>query len=80
MGPEGATYSEWGPVFRVDVVPIAPDRALLLHDATFGSGIWQFDGNPASQSRFETDDRRVPFDILGGAPGNELIIGSAGGN
>jgi hypothetical protein len=78
--PENAAYSEWGPVFRVDVIPTSPDSHLLLHDATFGSGIWRFDGDPSSETRFETDTRRVPFDLLGGAPGKELIIGSAGGN
>ena len=55
-----------------------PNR-LLAHDGAYGSGIWQFDGNPASQTRFETDPRAIPFGILGTPPKRELIIGSAGG-
>lgn len=75
----GAQYSGWGPVFRVDVVPVG-DRALLLHDATYGSGIWRFDGDVRSLTRFDTDPRALPFRVLGGPPERELIIGSAGGN
>ena len=77
----GALYSEWGPVFRVDVVQFFEDQPnrLLAHDGAYGSGIWQFDGNPASETRFETDPRAIPFGILGTPPERELIIGSAGG-
>ena len=78
----GALFSGWGPVFRVDVLQFFKDQPnrLLAHDGTFGSGIWQFDGNPASLTRFETDPRAIPFGILGTPPKRELIIGSAGGN
>jgi hypothetical protein len=75
-----ATYSAWGPVFRVDVVPVTGDSALLLHDATFGSAIHRFDGNPTSLSSFTQDPRSLPFKVLAAPPARELIIGSAGGN
>ena len=77
----GALFSGWGPVFRVDVLQFFKDQPnrLLAHDGAYGSGIWQFDGNPASETRFETDPRAIPFGILGTPPKRELIIGSAGG-
>jgi hypothetical protein len=82
--PSGAVFSEWGPVFRVDVIQFepgpTPENRLLLHDGTFGSGIWHFDGDIDAQTRFDTDPRSIPFDVLGEAPERELIIGSAGGN
>ena len=79
-GP-GHLYSEWGPVFRVDVLEFAPDSddKLLVHDGTFGSGIHRFDGDPSTLGKYETDPRAIPFDVLGRAPDTELIIGSAGG-
>ncbi len=75
-----ALYSAWGPVFRVDVYPITRDNYLLAHDAALGSGIWAYNGNPASLTRFDIDPRRLPFDLLGTPPGHTLIVGSAGGN
>ena len=46
--PSTPPYSGWGPVFRVDVVrsstPTA--RCLLLHDGTFGSGIYAVQRRP----------------------------------
>jgi hypothetical protein len=77
----GSLYSEWGPVFRVDVVEFAPDAAnrLLVHDGTYGSGIWRFDGDVDSLDRYDTDSRAIPFDVLGEPPDTQLIIGSAGG-
>jgi hypothetical protein len=77
----GALFSEWGPVFRVDVVQFFEDQPnrLLAHDGTYGSGIWGFDGDPGSQTRFDTDPRAIPFQILDDPPDRELIIGSAGG-
>lgn len=78
----GALFSDWGPVFRVDVlqVPGPDDDRLLAHDATFGSGIHRFDGDVAGLDDFDADPRATPFQVLGGPPGRELIIGSAGGN
>jgi hypothetical protein len=77
-----AVFSDWGPVFRVDVLPVGQDDSFLLgHDGTFGSGIHRFDGDvEALAPRYATDPRRIPFDVLGEPPGRELIIGSAGGN
>lgn len=77
-----AVYSDWGPVFRVDVLPVGSDDTFLLgHDGTFGSAIRRFDGDVASLApAYATDPRRIPFDVLGQPPERELIIGSAGGN
>ncbi len=73
-------YSDWGPVFRVDVMPVgSPDRMLLVHDGTYGSGIWKWDGKLDSLGRFRTDSRALPFGVLGDPPSRQLIIGSAGG-
>ena len=81
-------FSDWGPVFRVDVNEIPPevnpeiaDRIkILVHDGTPGSGLIRLDGEPTAETRFETDPRAWPFDILGTPPERQLIIGSAGGN
>ena len=80
LNGSGASFSEWGPVFRVDVLEVTPDSALLLHDGTFGSGIWRFDGDAAALTRYDVDPRAIPFRVLGGPPARELIVGSAGGN
>lgn len=86
-GPENAAFSEWGPVFRIDVLFVPPPDArpndkgaLLLHDGTFGSAMYKYDGNPQSLTRYDTDPRALPFGVLGKKPGKELIIGSAAGN
>jgi len=86
-GPENAAYSDWGPVFRVDVLFVPPpeDRpdhrnALLLHDGTFGSAMNEFDGDAKSLTHYDKDPRALPFAVLGDPPGRELIIGSAAGN
>jgi hypothetical protein len=77
----GAIFSDWGPVFRVDVVQFFEDQPnrLLTHDGSYGSGIWRFDGDPSSETRFRTDPRSIPFGVLGEPPARSLIIGSAGG-
>ncbi|MFM7063067.1 MAG: hypothetical protein ACKO04_06205, partial [Actinomycetes bacterium] len=79
---DGWEYTDWGPVFRVDVGPVydREDAKWLIHDATYGSAIHQFDGNPKSQTRFNDDPRKWPFDVLQTPPDRQLIIGSAGGN
>ncbi len=79
-GPENAAYSDWGPVFRVDVLFVPGDAALLLHDGTFGSAMHKYDGDPKTLTRYDTDPRALPFAVLGDPPGKELIIGSAAGN
>jgi len=81
-------FSDWGPVFRVDVNEVPPevnpeiaDRIkILVHDGTPGSGLIRLDGTPAEETRFETDPRAWPFDVLQTPPDRQLIIGSAGGN
>jgi hypothetical protein len=85
-GPENAAFSEWGPVFRVDVLFVPPpdarpgdQAALLLHDGTFGSRMNKYDGNPKALTRYDTEPRSLPFKVLGKKPGKELIIGSAAG-
>ena len=75
-----ASASEWGPVFRVDVMQWKADAALLLHDGTYGSAMMEWDGDVSSLGRYDTDARAIPFATLGEPPERELIIGSAGGN
>ena len=75
-----AAYSAWGPVFRVDVIPVSPTASLLLHDGTLGSAMYQYNDNPASLTRYKSDPRALPFRTLGRPPDHELIIGSAAGN
>ena len=84
-GGPGIEYSDWGPVFRVDVTgPLPPARLgenrMLIHDGNPGSGLWPFDGDLASLTHYDRDPRAIPFAVLDGAPARELIIGSAGGN
>ena len=80
-GPENAAFSEWGPVFRVDVLFVPPgNAALLLHDGTFGSAMHAYNGNPKSLTSYDKDPRALPFKVLGQPPKKELIIGSAAGN
>lgn len=80
-------YSEWGPVFRVDVVQafdeegnIVEDGKLLAHNGTFGAGIRRFDGDAAALTEYDDDPRALPFEMLGEPSDHTLIIGSAGGN
>jgi hypothetical protein len=77
---EHAAYSAWGPVFRVDVIPVSPKASLLLHDGTLGSAMFKYNGDPATLTRYKTDPRALPFRTLGAAPDRMLIIGSAAGN
>ncbi|MGI9601267.1 MAG: hypothetical protein ACR2QE_05255 [Acidimicrobiales bacterium] len=75
-----AVYSEWGPVFRVDVQEERPGFLSLYHDGLFGSAIYEFDGNVEGLTRFDSNVRTFPFAVLGEPPENELIIGAAGGH
>jgi len=82
--PGGYEYSGWGPVFRVDVAPV-PSADIhakwLIHDATYGSAIWRWDGSPKSLGAFVADDPRSwPFQVIDRPVDRELIIGSAGGH
>jgi hypothetical protein len=78
---QGNLSSDWGPVFRVDVQEVpGADNPLLLHDGTYGSGLWPFDGDVEGLTRYDDDPRSLPFHILDEPPERELIIGSAGGN
>ena len=79
-GPEVAAFSEWGPVFRIDVLFVPGDVGLLLHDGTFGSAMHKYDDNPAALKGYDSDPRSLPFRVLGTPPNREVIIGSAAGN
>jgi hypothetical protein len=72
-------YSSWSPIFRVDVTSI-PSEQILFHDGLQGSGIFRYNGNPATLTRFDRDPRKFPFAITGSDPRRVLIIGAAGGN
>ena len=71
--------SEWSALFRVDALEL-PDNTILFHDGIWGSAIWPWDGDPTSLTRFDHNDRSVPFAALGTPPERMLIIGAAGGN
>ena len=74
-------YSEWNPVFRVDVMKLrdVEDVLLIAHDGTMGSALERFDGDlAAAAARFADDPRAYPFRV--GKPEPEvLVIGAAGG-
>ncbi len=77
-----AVFRGWGPVFRVDAIrPPNSDGSnlLLLHDATLGSRLERFNGDPSTLN-YSQDPRQIPFSVLGAPPPHELIIGSAGGH
>jgi hypothetical protein len=69
---------EWNAVFRVDARPYIAS-VLLFHDSLIGSAIHEWDGDPASLSRFDEDPRSFAFTI-DEHPGRVLIIGAAGGH
>jgi hypothetical protein len=71
--------SEWSALFRVDALPL-PEATILYHDGIWGSAVWPWDGDPESLTRFDDDDRSIPFAALGEPPERVLIIGAAGGN
>lgn len=82
LAPVGTVlYSEWSPVFRVDVVDAnLPDAHVIIHDGIWGSVLPRFDGDlDGVGARYEKDMRSYPFRLLGEGP-NVLIIGAAGGN
>jgi hypothetical protein len=78
----GILTRDWSPVFRVDVTDWA-DRHLLYHDGLLGSNIYRFDDDIETTGErlgFDTNDRRLPFEVLGEAPDDVMIIGAAGGH
>jgi hypothetical protein len=79
--PSHAIYSEWNPIFRVDVFAF-PGNLTLFHDGLIGSAIYQWDGKNASLKnfRFDTDLRALPFATVDSTPRRALIIGAAGGH
>lgn len=80
IGGVDIEHTTWGPVFRVDVGSEVFGRHILYHDGLVGSNIVGFDGDLPALTDFEEDVRSLPFEVLGEAPGRELIIGSAGGH
>lgn len=71
--------TEWSALFRVDALEL-PANTILYHDGIWGSAIWPWDGDPTSLTRFDDNDRSIPFATLGAPPERILIIGAAGGN
>jgi len=75
-------FSEWSPVFRVDVLdsPLFAQTGLaLIHDGMWGSILPRIEGNPDALARFETDARALPFAVLQPDP-TVTVIGAAGGS
>ena len=81
--PTGADVSRWSSIFRVDTGEL-PNGVLLNHDGMLGSVIKPWDGDIDSLGddvyMFDEDPRSLPFDVLGAAPDNVMIIGAAGGH
>ncbi len=71
-------FSQWSPIFRVDVISLSKDLDVILHDGLPGSGLHRFNGDAAAQKQFDTNESSYPFRVLKKAP-RVLIIGSAGG-
>lgn len=80
FNPDATIYSAWSALFRVDVTEAGPDVRLLHHDGLIGAAIHRFDGDLGSLTRFDTDDRLLPFATMQRSPDDVLIIGAAGGN
>src|SRR6185369_17106778 len=74
-------FSEWSPVFRIDVMddPSRPDLKLVAHDGQLGSGLHRFDGDLSHLSAFDADARALPFAVVGHGA-RALVIGAAGGH
>lgn len=78
--PDVVAFSAWSSLFRVDVTEPLGDFRWLLHDGLVGSAIHQFDGDLTTLTRYEHDERSLPFAALASSPDRVLIIGAAGGN
>jgi len=79
-----AAFSGWGALFRVDAFelgnPTTGNLYFLYHDGMLGSAIYNYDGDPASLTRFDADPRLFAFTADGARRDDVLIIGAAGGN
>jgi hypothetical protein len=78
--PDVAAFSAWSALFRVDVTEPLGEFRWLLHDGLVGSGIYEFDGDLTTLSRYDHDERSLPFAAMEASPDEVLIIGAAGGN
>jgi hypothetical protein len=83
--PSGAGItSDWGSVLRVDIArtPGQPNVYTLYHDGILGAYMDRWNGTIPSLSSYDFahDPRTLPFRVLGVAPGQEAIIGAAGGH
>ncbi|HET6952905.1 MAG TPA: hypothetical protein VFI47_21155 [Acidimicrobiales bacterium] len=80
---EGADFSEWSPIFRIDTAML-PNGLLLNHDGMLGSVIKPWDGDVDSLGdeiyNFDGDPRSYPFATPEESPGRVMIIGAAGGH
>jgi hypothetical protein len=75
-------FSRWNPVFRVDVMqhPLLDGSSYLInHDGNMGSTLHRFDGDLSKLTRFDSDPRALPFEVVAKHP-RTLIIGAAGGH
>jgi predicted membrane-bound spermidine synthase len=76
----GALFSRWDPVFRVDVMlNTAAEELLIHHDGQVGAAFHKFDGDWSSLEPLRSDSRSLPYALGLEAP-RVLIIGSAGGH
>jgi spermidine synthase len=74
-------FSQWSPVFRVDVTGTPRGNILIIHhDGIFGATLQRFEGDLASLARFEKEERSYPFRVTETPPREVLIIGAAGGH
>ncbi|UCE85936.1 MAG: class I SAM-dependent methyltransferase [Deltaproteobacteria bacterium] len=75
-------YSQWSPIFRVDVAdhPQHPELSYAIHhDGQLGSALYRFDGDLTALERFRADPRAYPFAVTNSDP-RVLVIGAAGGH
>ncbi|HEY6557020.1 MAG TPA: hypothetical protein VI072_07090 [Polyangiaceae bacterium] len=74
-------FSQWSPVFRVDVMdhPFKlGNEFVLFHDGQPGAGMVRFTPDYAHFKYLDRDARLLPFRVLPAGP-RVLIIGAAGG-
>ncbi len=74
-------FSQWNPVFRIDVFERRnwDNLNLIAHDGNMGSTLQRFDGDFGKLERFDRDPRAYPFRVGKPEP-RVLIIGAAGGH